>query len=229
VSAEAGIRYVGPRHIIRDGNPTPVPFWDPDRAFLGTTVVLIGGGPSHAEIDLAALSGHRFIAINSSCRKVRPVATADDFLYFSDNGWAERFELLVRDWPGPVVTSNRNTKARLGDLVRRLDIAVLTRAIGVMSDHVWASSGHSAACLAAIMGARRIVLVGFEGQFIDGRSHGHDDYRVSDALVFTARFLPGWKGLAPAFERLGVELVNATPRSAIAEFPFVSLSEALKA
>ena len=227
MSDDATIRYVAPRHIVLDDDPTPVPFWPPDRAFEGLTVTLIGGGPSHADIDLAVLAGHPFIAINSGCRKVRPIATAGDLLYFSDNSWAERYERLLRAWPGPIVTSNRNAKARLGALVRRLDIEALTREIQIMSDRVQASSGHSAACLAAVMGARRIVLCGFECLAIGGRTHGHEDYRLHDLSVFDERFLPGWGALAIAFAERGIEVVNATPRSAIQEFPFLDLAKAL--
>lgn len=77
------------------------------------------------------------------------------------------------------------------------------------------------------MGAARIVLVAFEGRAIDGRTHGHGDYSMADHGSFRERFLPGWTGLAPAFERLGVEVLNATPRSAVTDFPFVDFKEAL--
>lgn len=222
------IRYVGARQIVVDGNPTPVPFWVPDRSFAGEIVTIIGGGPSLATLDLDVLAGHRFIAVNSSCRKVRPIATAGDILYFSDNSWNENRPALAANWQGPVVTSNRNAKARLGDAVRRLDISALTETMRCMPDFVQASSGHSAACLAAIMGARRIVLVGFEGQTVGGRSHGHDDYAQHDLAAFVERYLPAWRVLAPALARMGAEVVNATPGSAIAEFPFVPLAEALR-
>ena len=221
------MRYVGPRQIVIDDKPAPVPFWTPDRAFEGQTVVIVGGGPSHADIDLDALKGVRFIAINSACRKVRPVATAEDILYFSDNSWSERFPGLLTDWPGPVVTSNRNTKARLGDAVRRLDLEPLVHTFQVMIDHVSASSGHAAACLAAVMGAKRIVLIGFEGKFVNGQSHGHSDYRMQDAGPLAERFVPGWFALAPAFDRLGVEVINATPDSAVTCFPVADLYEAI--
>lgn len=222
------MRYVGPRHIVMDDNPTPVPFWHPDRSFDGMTVTLIGGGPSHAAADLDQLRGHRFIAVNSSCRKVRPIATPDDPLYFSDNSWNVNRPDLAADWPGPVITCNRHTKARLGDTVRRLDVMEITERFGAMVDHVQASSGHIAACLAALMGARRIVLLGFECQAVDGRTHGHNDYHQLDDLpTFTERFIPGWRGLAPVFLRMGVEVVNASPQSAVQCFPMATLAEAL--
>lgn len=221
------VRYVGPRQIVIDDQPAPVPFWEPGRSFEGLTVTIIGGGPSHAELDLDLLRGHRFIAVNSSCRKVRPIATAADLLYFSDNSWAEHWPDLIADWPNPPVTTNRNAKARLGAAVRRLSTPELAEWMGAAIDHVGASSGHIATCLAAIMGARRVVLVGFECQVVAGRTHGHSDYQQDDSAAFVDRFLPGWRGLAPALQRMGVEVLNATPQSAITEFPFLDLRSAL--
>lgn len=222
------MRYVGPRQIVIDDAPAPVPFWPPDRSFAEMTVTIVGGGPSHAEIDLDVLAGHRFIAVNSSCRKVRAIATEADPLYFSDNSWSEHWPDLIADWPGPVITSNRNSKARLGDAVRRLDINAIVARLGAFPDHVFASSGHGAACLAAVMGAMWIVLIGFEGQAIDGRTHGHDDYWQTDLDAYPERFVPGWRGLAPVFAHHQVTVLNATPRSAITDFPFVALCDALR-
>lgn len=222
-------RYVGPRHIVIDDNPAPVPFWEPDRSFADQVVTIVGGGPSHAEIDIEGLRGRGFIAVNSACRRMRPVATAHDLLFFHDNSWAENRPELIEGWPGPAVTSNRLTKARLGDAVRRIDMNDLTWRIAAASDHVGASSGHTAACLAAVMGAARIVLIGFECCAPGGRTHGHGDYTHHDTGIYADRFLPGWQGLAAAFERLGVEVLNATSGSAIPDFPFVDLDEALNA
>jgi len=223
-----GLIYVAPRHYHIDNQTPDWPMWAPDRSFDGLTVAIIGGGPGIADLDLDVLRGHRFIVVNSACRKVTSAATEDDFLLFQDNAWAERYEDLIRGWPGVAVTTNRHAKARLGDLVRRFDVLVLTEWIGAAPDHAMASSGHVAACLAAKMGARRIVLVGFECAAVDGRTHGHADYQMHDLAPFGERFLPGWRGLAQAFDRRGVEVINSTPGSAIAEFRFVELSEALR-
>lgn len=222
------VRYVGPRQIVVDRDPAPVSFWEPDLAFSGLAVTIIGGGPSHADFDLALLRGRRFIAVNSACRRVRTIATERDLLFHHDNSWSENRPELVEDWPGPVVTSNRNTKARLGDLVRRIDMDELTRRFGVLPDRIGASSGHTAACLAAVMGAARVVLVGFECAAPGGRTHGHGDYTHHDTGIYAGQFLPGWSALAPAFDRLGVEVINATPGSAITDFPFADLGEALR-
>lgn len=213
------MRYVGPRQIVIDDRPTPTPYWEPERLFVGLEVAVIGGGPSLARVDLARLAGQRFIVVNSGCRRLLEIATADDILYFTDNSWNENRPDLARSWPGMVVTANRNAKARLGDAVRYIDVTALTIAMGAAPDYVQASSGHIAACLAARMGATRIVLLAFEGRAIAGQTHGHADYSQHDTGVFEERFLPGWRGLEAAFVRLGVEVVNATPDSAIECFP----------
>lgn len=221
------MRYAGPRHIVIDSAPTPTPFWEPEPLLAGLTVVLVGGGPSHADIDPHLLAGRRFMAVNSACRRVYPAATPDDVLWFSDNGWNERRPELAARWPGPVMTCNRHAKARLGEAVRYVDVAGLAQWIGRMPDHALASSGHSGACLLARMGARKIVLVGFECREVDGETHGHADYRQQDVEAYRSQFLPAWRELAPALLRM-CQVVNATPRSAIDVFPAMPLAEALR-
>lgn len=218
------MRYVAPRHIVIDDQPTPVPFWVPD-VWGEATAVIVGGGPSHTEVPVEAYRGRRFIAVNSACRHVRPVATDRDILYFADNSWSERFEDVIRAWPGMVATSNRHTKARMGAVVNRLDFDAVVQFMQAGPDYVGASSGHTAACLAAMMGAARLVLIGFEGGYVNGRSHGHTDYVQHDEHAFRERFLPGWTGLAPAFKRLGVDVFNATQQSAVTEFPTVEFQD----
>lgn len=216
------MRYVGPRHFHIDNDPSPIEVWQPDRSLEGQTVVIVGGGPSHATLDLDLLSRHRFIAVNSGCRKVRPVATGADMLYFTDNAWAENRPDIVSDWPGLVVTTNSRAKRRLGPAIHYIDPLTLPVAMGVIPDHAQASSGHIAAVLAVLMGAASLVLVGFECRAVDGRTHGHDDYQQHDLAAFTERFLPGWRALAKVFAARGVDVRNASPGSAIDVFPFVA-------
>lgn len=197
--------------------------------FRGLTVAIIGGGPSHADLDLALLKGRRFIAVNSACRKVSPIATAADLLFFHDDVWAETYPELVRDWPGLVVTTNAAAKARFGDRVWHIDTAVLAQQFGASHYHLGVSSGHAASALAVLMGAKRLLLAGFECRSIDGRTHGHDDYRQPELAAFANRFLPAWHALAPVFHEHGVEVLNVTPGSALTDFPVVDLADAVRA
>jgi hypothetical protein len=221
------MRYVGPRHIVIDDAPAPVPFWEPDQSFAGQTVVVIGNGPSLLAVEVMAVAGQRLIAVNSACRWAAPIATAEDMLFFVDNSWNENRPELAAAWPGIVVSPNRNAKARLGEALRRIDITELTVWAGAMPDAVQASSGHGAAVLAARMGAVRVVLIGFDGRRVDGRSHWHNDYQ-EHGDTYNDRFIPGWRMLMPVFTARRVELFNATPGSAIDAVPFRPIAECLE-
>jgi hypothetical protein len=205
------------------------PFWEPDQSFAGLTVTVVGGGPSHTDFHPKLLRDHRLIAVNSSCRHVRPVATEHDFLFFLDHSWAQTRADLIADWPGPAVTTSRLTKIQLGNDVRRIDANDLSRRLNIKPDAFAASSGHAAACLAAIMGAARILLIGFECWAPKGRSHGHGDYKHRNTEIYARRFLPAWTAVASALNRFGVEIVNTTPGSAIPDFPRADLREVLHA
>lgn len=209
------MRYVGVRQIVIDGAPTETPHWAPTRDFAGQTVAVIGSGPSLRATPLGVLRGTRFIAVNSACVPMREYATADDVLYFTDNAWNENRPSLAANWPGVVITANRNVKARLGAAVRYIDVTALSTRMAVRADYSQASSSHIAACLACDMGAVRVLLVGMDCRAVDGATHGIDNYPTCDPLLFTNRFLPGWAGLVAAFERRGTEVVNVTPDSAI--------------
>jgi len=229
VKEEVGIRYVAPRHIVIDGNPSPAGFWKIEPIYLGKTVVVLGGGPSHVEVDLSNLGDNcNIIAVNSSCRKAMEFAKKKDILYFSDNSWSERFrEELIESWPGIVVTSNRNTKVRLQSLVNRLDLQNIVEYMQLKSDHVMASSGHTSACLAGYLGAKRIILTGFECQVVNGRTHGHEDYVQENIHAFEERYIPAWNNLAFRFKEFGIEVVNTSFNSAIKDFTFLSFKEAV--
>lgn len=202
--------------------------WRWDHSLAGSTVVVVGNGPSLARFTPDQIAGHRLIAINSACRWAAPVATADDLLYFADNSWSENHPELAPSWPGIVITSNRYAAARLQPFARRLDVTALTEAVRVHPDATHASSGHTAAALAAAMGARRVVLLGFDCGIRAGRAQWHDDYRETDAAVYVERMAPGWRDLVPGLSRMGCEVVNATPGSS-ASVPFMDIASALGA
>jgi hypothetical protein len=222
------MRQIGPRQWVEDGTPWPEPWqWGDD--YAGRTVVVIGNGPSLSAFVPAGVRGFPLIAINSACRWAAPVATPDDVLFFHDNSWNVNHPALADAWPGAIITSNRYAAARLAPRARRLDVTALTEAVRIHPDAVHASSGHTAAALAAAMGARRVVLLGFDGAMRAGRSQWHDDYREPDDSVYRERMVPGWRDLVPGLSRLGCEVVNATMGSAIDAAPFVPLAAALAA
>lgn len=221
------MRYVGPRHFHIDKHDPPPAAWQWTPEFAGRVVVIIGNGPSLAAVSPEAIRGVRHVAVNSACRWADPIATPDDFLYFADNSWNENHPALAQAWRGVVVTCNRYAAARLAPRARLLDVTALSYAVNGNPDHLHASSAHTAAVLAAELGAARVVLLGIDGRIVGGRSHWHDDYQSMDPSPYADRFIPGWIGVARVVETLGCEIVNATPDSAVMGIPFVPLLKAL--
>jgi len=215
------MRMVRARRFVDDGVATFPEPWAWGDGLAGMTVVVLGNGPSLADADPQAVRGRRLVAVNSACRWAQPVATPEDLLYFTDNSWNENHPALADAWPGIVVTANRYAAARLAPRAKRLDVTALAAAMGGSQDGLQASSGHTAVTLALAMGARRVVLLGFDARSVAGRTHWHRDYAEDrgDAL-YRERFVPAWHAVAAVAERLGAELLNATPGSAIDAIPF---------
>lgn len=195
--------------------------------FAGRTAFLLGGGPSLDPCEVALLRGRPTIAINAAAA-LAPGAV----LFFRDLDWFLRHRPTVEGWAGLAITTNRCATA-----YPKLTRVVTTHGSdfpapgsqqgGYPVIRYGRSSGHLAVSLAIAMGARRVVLLGYDCRFVGGRSHFHDDYGAPIELVYRTDFLPAWRGWGAAAERAGVEVLNATAGSAIAEFPFRPLQELL--
>lgn len=93
-----------------------------------------------------------------------------------------------------------------------------------------ANSGFQAVNLAAVSGARRIVLTGFDLSLKDG-THWHGDHTGPELSNPDARMLAGSARILDEkhaeFTKKGVEVVNASRVSALKRYPRMSISEAL--
>lgn len=88
------------------------------------------------------------------------------------------------------------------------------------------NSGASAINLAWHLGASKVVLYGFDMRDVDGESHWHNDHQSKKPSPH-ARFLRCFPAIKRDAERLGIEIINASPGSAIKEFPIIDPMEAL--
>lgn len=90
------------------------------------------------------------------------------------------------------------------------------------------NSGAAAMALAADMGARRIVMLGYDCQRTGGKSHWHGDHTGG---LGNAGSLPKWPALfqqlAKHLHRLRIEVINASRETALTVFPRMSLEQAL--
>ena len=87
------------------------------------------------------------------------------------------------------------------------------------------NSGYGALALALKLGPpRRIYLLGYDMHpASDGRHNYHDRYLnpKRNSQVFADKFLKVFPAITAAAKSLGVEILNATPGSALDVFPIV--------
>lgn len=200
-------------------------YWTPTPLFAGQTVFILGGGPSLASTDLEAVDPARSIAVNVAGELLPRTAV----LFSRCATWCEGNVDLLRGWPGLAVV----TRARLAAKAPNVKIVAMERrdtfpAPGHHAIRYGRSSGHAAVSLAVAMGARRIVLLGFDCRPVDGRTNWHDRYAEARLAIYP-EFARAWRGWHAAARRVGVEIVNATPGSATDEFPIVELRRTYKA
>jgi hypothetical protein len=90
------------------------------------------------------------------------------------------------------------------------------------------NSGYQAINLAVHLGAKKIVLLGYDMKQARGRNNWHDEPRPHASQdVYEQSMLPHFASLVDPLRELGVEVINATPDSALECFPKATLAEAL--
>lgn len=90
------------------------------------------------------------------------------------------------------------------------------------------NSGYAAINLAVHLGAKRILLLGYDMRLENGRSNWHDELRpFASPSLYEQSMLPHFATLVEPLGKLGVEVVNCTPGSALDAFPKATLEDAL--
>lgn len=207
-------------------------FWTPDQRFSGATVFCLASGPSLSVEICGKVKGLPTIVVNSSCT----LAPWADVLYFTDNGWYETHKGIVENWPGLVVAMARRAKRELPHkvhLVKGAGDPTLNHIstfppLGSPFIRQGRSSGHTAIALAVAMGAKRVVMLGYDMKpAADGQEHHHTEYQDRDLAKYARDFVPAFSGWNAAAIKAGVEIINCTADSAVTEFPFADLEEVL--
>lgn len=199
-----------------------------DRRWPGATVIVAAPGPSLTPEVAAECRGQRVVAVQDAYR-LMPWA---DVLYGCDRRWWELHggapDFQGERWASHGTTSNNNV-----EIAAKYDIRLVAGESGNTFSrdpaviHYGSNSGFQAVNLALLFGAFRIVLVGFDMRIVDGKRHFFGDH--PKPLTNTPHYGP----FVSAFERAArkmpphVEILNATPDSALTCFPKVTLDEAL--
>lgn len=193
--------------------------WTVPRLWEGKTVAVLASGPSmsQAVADQVRAAGAPAIAINNTYL----LAPWADMLYAADAAW----------WAAhPAAADFDGLRVTVQDVRGTLKL----RCSGPdgFDPHPGAvrsggHSGHQAVHIAMHAGASRIILCGFDMR----GSHWHGEHpfplRNADAGAY-GRWVDQFAELRNSAISLGIEIVNATPGSALTCFPAMSLEQALR-
>ena len=213
------------------------------RVWEGETVVCIGGGPSVTAERVAVIeAAHRegrckVIAINNSYL----IAPYADLLYFADARWWKWHTEGVRTFglPADEVAKRFSAFGGLkctvfvtGMMVADPEVFMLKispRGEGLSSqpDEIvtGSNSGYQAVNIAALSGAKRILLLGYDMHFPGGTSHWHGGHPSKHPEAMYAKYARNFAGMLPDLQ--GIEVVNCSPGSAIKAFPFGDIAQCL--
>lgn len=92
-----------------------------------------------------------------------------------------------------------------------------------------ANGGYQSLNLAVLMGAKKILLLGYDMK-ADGKKHWHGDHPnglANPEDVLFEQWRKNFETTLPDLARAGVEVINCTPGSALTCFPRMRLEEAL--
>ncbi len=188
---------------------------------------IIASGPSLTREDVESLKGQRVLVINDNYL----LAPWSAVLYACDGHWwdwhADRPELKA--FKGRKITQDEDAAKRYGlEHIRGVDEP------GLSSDpaciHMGSNSGIQAINLAYHLGARRVVLLGFDMQATGGKTHWHGKHPGEDGGYSPwHKWLWRYQLVADDAKRMGFEIINATRETALTCFPRKPLASLLPA
>jgi len=174
-----------------------------------------------------------------------------DIGFFGDNSWGIENKHKIDDFGGLKVTcaprfANKRQYPSLKFIKKNPD-----KRIGISLDRSALSWNYNSGCaainLAVLLGSRRIILLGFDMSSDKDtlRPHwhsGHPDKSKTPTIQqarkgYVApkvhmvkqprydRHMSGFDAIAEDAERLGIEIINASPESAVDQFPKTTVSE----
>jgi len=201
------------------------------KLFPGETVAILAGGPSLTQADVDACRGRvRVIAIKDAIR----LAPWADVLYSGEIRWwrhyGDSLQFAGLRYGIEATSPPPAFPAGLGPW----GVTVLrnTGPVGLETDpsglRTGKNSGFQAVNLARHLGAKTILLLGFDMQPSEqGQTHwfGAHPYTMADSPY--REFLECWPTIVEPLRQEGVEVLNCTPTSALKVFQMMSVADAL--
>ena len=204
--------------------------WPIPEIWPNSTVFIIGGGPSLLKQDLSLIHDKRVVGVN----QVYKLGPWVDACWYGDKGWYDRNLPAIADYGGLIASCSIVTNRRVKQISRSKQSGVEYH----KRTHVaWNSnSGASAINFAYWLGARTVILLGFDMQNPtdqnDMQTHWHNDYGVKKdnrgkLINPYPRFMRHWPQIKQDADRIGLRIVNATVGGALNIFERKTLEECL--
>lgn len=217
-------------------------------------MVCIGGGPSLTEAHLALIEdaqrrGRCRVVVVNDGYLVFPTA---DLCYFADARWWQwHTEGIAKAWPWVSFTAaevkqrfaefrgQKVTIENSGMLVADPEVFMLHNdtarsGAGGLSEapnaiRTGSNGGYQVINIATLAGAKRIGLVGYDMRYTGGRSHAHNGHPVKTPEGPYLQYARNFDSMLPQLKKMGIEVVNCTPGSALRCFPMGDLEGFLAA
>jgi hypothetical protein len=186
------------------------------------TVYIVAGGPSLTNFDWDWLTGKAVVAVNESHLKVPKARMLwwSDWRYWQYRGYSLRCHRAPLKCT--IVDSHRRTYPEWVTVWKNDGLLGLS----MLPGHVrhGNNSGYAAINAAVQLGARRIVLLGYDFYITPEREHWHSPHPWGDMRqrTLTEKMLPHFGRLAADLGAVGVEVLNANRGSALHVFQFTS-------
>lgn len=198
-------------------------------------VFVLGGGPSLNETDLDKIKSYPVIGTNAA------VFLGDwvDCIFFGDERFYNWYPDALENFPNRVITcavqhkDNPNfeylEKVPAPEQTKKADPIVWNKKKIAWFTNKGGNAGASAIALACKLGAKQIILLGFDFKTKEGRHNYHNYHNhTPDKNIYQNKFSIHFNRLAEETERLGIKVVNATPDSALDVFPKDTLENVLQ-
>jgi len=211
------------KRYISNGKKPKYEYGKVNEIWTGETVYLIGGGPSLKNFEWNSLHGKKTIAINKAIT-FYPNA---DAVYWTDGRVYTWFEKEINKFKGLKYTIRANKYPSDVTILKRGKKFGLETNKDILSHGN--NSGYAAINLAIHLGAKRIVLLGYDMGSSGASTHFHDGYPVNATShkIYKDQFLPGFEILKEEIKGKGIQIFNACLTSNLDTFKKISIEEAL--
>lgn len=195
------------------------------------TLFLIGGGPSLASLDLAYLYPRQSqVLVSNNGYKLFPNALVAHHADWAWWEWHQHTFFEIYKGPNPTTCSIGGNKAAYPPAFKyyqREDRYGLSDNFPFIRG---SNAGYQLLNIAYILGAKNIILLGYDLKHgPNGETQWHNEHqRETNTGMWEKKMLPEFNMIAKGLKKVGVNVYNANPDSAITCFEFIDGNEYTK-